>query len=146
MKIYIDADGCPVVKNTLKIAEKFNIPCVIICDTAHRIEHENAETIVVDKGVDSADFRLVNLIQKGDIAITQDYGLAAMCLSKRAIVLNQDGKEYTNDNISGLLEFRAVSKKIRHNGGRLKDMPKRTGEQDRAFENALRGMLVKYKL
>lgn len=92
MKIYIDADGCPVVRNTLKIVGKFNIPCVIICDTAHRIEHENAETIVVDKGVDSVDFRLVNLIQKGDIAITQDYGLTAMCLSKQAVVLNQDGK------------------------------------------------------
>ncbi len=146
MKIYIDADGCSVVRNALKIAGKFNIPCVIICDTAHQIEHDGAKTIVVDKGVDSVDFRLVNLIQQGDIAITQDYGLAAMCLSKQAVVLNQDGKEYTNDNISGLLEFRAVSKKICQNGGRLKGMPKRTGEQDRAFENALRGMLVKYKL
>ena len=96
MKIYIDADGCPVVKNTLKIAKEFHILCVIICDTAHQIEHENAETIVVDKGADSVDFCLVNLIQKGDIAVTQDYGLAAMCLSKRAIVLDQDGKEYTN--------------------------------------------------
>lgn len=126
MKIYIDADGCPVVKNTLKIAKEFHILCVIICDTAHQIEHENAETIVVDKGADSVDFCLVNLIQKGDIAVTQDYGLAAMCLSKRAIVLDQDGKEYTNENISGLLEFRAVSKKIRQSGGRLKGMPKRT--------------------
>ncbi|MCM1008901.1 MAG: YaiI/YqxD family protein [Ruminococcus flavefaciens] len=145
MKIYIDADGCPVVRNTLKIAGGFNIPCVIICDTAHRIEHENVETIVVDKGVDSVDFRLVNLIQQGDIAITQDYGLAAMCLSKRAVVLNQDGKEYTNENISGLLEFRAASKKIRNSGGRLKGMPKRTGEQDRAFEFALQNLLNKFK-
>lgn len=141
MKIYIDADGCPVVKNTLKIAEKFNISCIIICDTAHRIEHDSAETIVVEKGADSVDFRLVNLIRKGDIAITQDYGLAAMCLSKRAIVLNQDGREYTNENISGLLEFRAVSKKIRQSGGRLKGMPKRIGEQDRTFEEALQNLL-----
>ncbi len=141
MKIYIDADGCPVVRNALKIAGKFNIPCVIICDTAHQIEHDGAKTIVVDKGVDSVDFRLVNLIQQGDIAITQDYGLAAMCLSKQAVVLNQDGKEYTNDNISGLLEFRAVSKKIRQSGGRLKGMPKRTGEQDKAFESALQNLL-----
>ncbi|OLA00814.1 MAG: hypothetical protein BHV95_02010 [Clostridiales bacterium Nov_37_41] len=138
MKIYIDADGCPVVKNTLKIAKEFHILCVIICDTAHQIEHENAETIVVDKGADSVDFCLVNLIQKGDIAVTQDYGLAAMCLSKRAIVLDQDGKEYKNENISGLLEFRAVSKKIRQSGGRLKGMPKRTISQDIAFEQALR--------
>ena len=143
MKIYIDADGCPVVKNTLKIAKEFNILCVIICDTAHKIEHENAKTIVVDKGADSVDFRLVNLIQKGDIAVTQDYGLAAMCLSKCAIILNQDGKEYTNENISGLLEFRAVSKKIRQSGGRLRGMPKRTAEQDMAFEQAFREILIK---
>jgi len=145
MKIYIDADGCPVVRNTLKIAEKFNILCVIICDTAHRIEHNDVETIVVEKGADSVDFRLVNLIQKGDVAITQDYGLAAMCLSKSAVVLNQDGREYTNENISGLLEFRAVSKKIRKSGGRLKGMPKRTGEQDRMFEEALQNLLNKFQ-
>lgn len=145
MKIYIDADGCPVVKNTLKIAEKFHIPCVIICDTAHRIEYENVETIVVEKGADSVDFRLVNLIQKGDIAVTQDYGLAAMCLSKQATVLNQDGREYTNENISGLLEFRAVSKKICQSGGRLKGMPKRTWEQDRKFEETLENMLNQFQ-
>ncbi|MBE6862154.1 MAG: hypothetical protein E7497_04560, partial [Ruminococcus sp.] len=61
MKIYIDADGCPVVRNTLKIAKEFCVECVIICDTAHRIEHEGAETIVVSQGADSVDFRLVNL-------------------------------------------------------------------------------------
>ena len=61
-----------------------------------------------------------------------------MCLSKQAIVLNQDGREYTNENISGLLEFRAVSKKVRQSGGRLKGMPKRTWEQDKIFEEALK--------
>ena len=145
MKIYIDADGCPVVRNTLKIAEKFNISCVIICDTAHRIEHDGVETIVVEKGADSVDFRLVNMIQKGDISITQDYGLAAMCLSKRAVVLNQDGKEYTNENISGLLEFRAASKEIRQGGGMLEGTPKRTEEQGRAFESALQNLLNKFQ-
>lgn len=137
MKIYIDADGCPVVRNTLKIAKKFGVLCVIICDTAHRIEHECAETIVVSQGADSVDFRLVNLISKGDIVITQDYGLAAMCLGKNAIVLHQDGKRYTDDNISGLLEFRAIGKKIRRNGGRTKGLQKRTVQQDLEFERVL---------
>lgn len=137
MKIYIDADGCPVVRNTLKIAKKYDIACVILCNTAHRIEHENAETIVVSQGADSVDFRLVNLIGRGDVVITQDYGLAAMCLGKQAIVLHQDGKQYTEENISGLLEFRAISKKIRRSGGRTKGMPKRTAQQDADFEAAL---------
>lgn len=144
MKIYIDADGCPVVKNTLKIADRFCVSCVIICDTAHRIEHEGAETIVVSQGADSVDFRLVNLINKGDIVITQDYGLAAMCLGKNAIVLHQDGKRYTEENISGLLEFRAISKKIRRSGGRTKGLPKRTVQQDLDFERVLAQLLEQY--
>lgn len=137
MKIYIDADGCPVVRNTLKIARKFDVSCVIVCDTAHRIELDDAETIVVSQGADSVDFRLVNLISSGDIVVTQDYGLAAMCLGKNAIVLHQDEKQYSEENISGLLEFRAIGKKIRRSGGRTKGMPKRTSQQDADFEKAL---------
>lgn len=137
MRIFIDADGCPVVDIAVRTALKYGIECTIICDTAHSINREGAVTIIVDKGADSADFRLVNLVNAGDIAITQDYGLAAMCLSKRAVVLNQDGKQYTEDNISGLLEFRAVSAKIRRSGGRTKGMPKRTSQQNTDFEQSL---------
>lgn len=137
MKIFIDADGCPVVDIAVKTAKRYRLECTIICDTAHSIKRDGAETIIVDKGADSADFRLVNLVSAGDIAITQDYGLAAMCLSKKAVVLNQDGKRYTEENISGLLEFRAVSAKIRRSGGRTKGMAKRTAQQDKDFEESL---------
>ena len=111
MRILIDADGCPVTGIAVRIAKQHGIGCTIICDTAHRIEYDGAETIIVDKGADSADYRLVNLVHSGDLVVTQDYGLAAMCLSRNARVLNQDGKEYTAENISGLLEFRAASAK-----------------------------------
>ena len=97
----------------------------------------------MEQGADSVGFRLVNMMGKGDIVITQDYGLAAMCLSKQAVVLNQDGKQYTEENISGLLEFRAIGKKIRRSGGRTKGMPKRKQEQDLAFEIELRKQLEK---
>ena len=137
MRIFIDADGCPVVDIAVRTAKRYGLECTIICDTAHSIQPEGADTIIVDKGADSADYRLVNLVSVGDIAITQDYGLAAMCLSKKAVVLNQDGKRYSEDNISGLLEFRAVSAKIRRSGGRTKGMPKRTVQQDKEFEKAL---------
>ena len=137
MKIFIDADGCPVVDITVRTAVRYGTECTIICDTAHSIQREGAKTIVVDKGADSADLRLVNLVGAGDIAVTQDYGLAAMCLSRRAIVLDQDGRLYTEENISGLLEFRAVSAKIRRSGGRTKGKPKRSAQQDRDFEAAL---------
>ena len=137
MRIFIDADGCPVVDITVRTAVRYGAEFTIICDTAHAIQREGAETIVVDKGADSADFRLVNLVGAGDIAVTQDYGLAAMCLSRRAIVLDQDGRLYTEENISGLLEFRAVSAKIRRSGGHIKGKSKRSVQQDRDFEAAL---------
>ena len=143
MKIIIDADACPVVDIAVGTAKERNLKCILVCDNTHFIQKDGAETIIVDKGADSADCRIANLTEKCDIVITQDYGLAAMCLSKQATVLNQDGREYTNDNIQGLLEFRAVSKKIRQSGGRLKGMPKRTVEQDKAFEKALENILNK---
>lgn len=143
MKIFIDADGCPVVDIALRTAKKFGIECTLICDTAHSLQRDGAATIIVDKGADSADFRLVNLVGEGDIAVTQDYGLAAMCLSKRATVLNQGGRLYTEENISGLLEFRAVSAKIRRSGGRTKGFSKRTAQQDKDFESTLTELLQK---
>lgn len=82
MKILIDGDGCPVVDITIKVAKKFNIEVVIMCDTSHNFDKYNVETIVLSKGRDSVDFSLVNKVNKGDIIVTQDYGLAAMALSK----------------------------------------------------------------
>ena len=143
MKILIDADGCPVVDITVRTARKHKTECTIICDTAHSIHRDGAETIIVDKGADSADYRLVNLVNAGDIVVTQDYGLAAMCLSKQALVLNQDGKRYSDENINGLLEFRAVSAKIRRSGGRTKGPSKRTPQQNADFERALEQLVQK---
>ncbi len=99
MNILIDADGCPVVDLTLQIAKRFSVPVIILCDTAHQIEREGAQTLVFDKGADSVDFALVNRVKPGDVVVTQDYGLASMCLAKCARVLNQNGLEYTADNI-----------------------------------------------
>ena len=143
MTIFIDADGCPVVDLTLKIARELEIPVLLICDTSHRFEREGAQTITVSKGADSADFALVNRVVPGDVVVTQDYGLAAMCLAKRALPLNQDGMVYTNENIDALLLFRHTSRKIRNAGGRLKGNAKRDrAVQDKAFADALRKILL----
>ena len=141
MRILIDADGCPVVEETLKIAKQFALECLILCDTSHRFEREGAQTLVFSKGADSVDFALVNRVEPGDIAVTQDYGLAAMCLAKRALPLSQDGLLYTEENIGALLQSRYAAQKIRRSGGRLKGPKKRTSEQDAAFERTLRRLL-----
>ena len=141
LTVFIDADGCPVVNETAKICKKYNVECVIICDTSHLINISGAKTIVVEKGPDSADFKLVNSVKSGDICITQDYALAAMCLAKKARVINQNGMEYTESNIDGLLFLRYVSKKIRSAGGRIKGPSKRTPEQTQNFIKTLEKML-----
>lgn len=140
-RILIDADGCPVVDETVALAKRFDCPCLILCDTAHRFEKTGAQTLVFSKGADSVDFALVNLVAPDDIVITQDYGLAAMCLARGTHVLNQDGMAYTSDNIDGLLLARYTAKKIRNGGGRLKGPKKRTAEQDGAFMRALTALL-----
>lgn len=137
MKILIDADGCPVVDISVRMAMEKNIECLILCDTAHVFEKDGATTLIFSKGADSVDFELVNRVSAGDIVITQDYGLAAMCLSRGALTVNQDGMEYTGDNIDGLLYARHTAKKIRNAGGRLKGPSKRTSEQDERFKAAL---------
>ena len=91
--VLIDADGCPVVDLTIRVCKGHGVPVLILCDTAHRIERAGAETLVFDKGADSVDFALVNRVKAGDIVVTQDYGLASMCLARRARVLNQNGLE-----------------------------------------------------
>jgi uncharacterized protein YaiI (UPF0178 family) len=137
MRVLIDADGCPVVKICIEVCKKNYIEAIILCDTSHVFNYEGVQTIMVDKGADSVDFKLVNLIKAGDVVVTQDYGLAAMCLSRRAIVLNQNGMIYDNSNIDSLLLARHTAKKIRNSGGRLKGNSKRTNEQDEAFRKAL---------
>lgn len=141
MRILIDGDGCPVVDRTIRISAEYGIECLILCDTAHVYEKEGAATLTFSKGADSVDFALVNLIRPGDLVVTQDYGLAAMCLARGAAALSQDGMEYTDENIHSLLNVRHLAKKIRNAGGRLRGPAKRRPEQDAAFEQQLRRML-----
>lgn len=133
MRVLIDADGCPVVDEAVRIARRYGVECLILCDTAHRIEREGAQTLVCDKGADSVDFALVNRLARGDLAVTQDYGLAALCLARGARVLDQDGREYTAGNIDALLTLRHAAAKARRAGHRMRGKPKRTVAQDAAF-------------
>lgn len=141
MKVLIDADACPVVDIAVKLCKQEDIPCLLLCDTAHGVYREDAQTLIFDKGADSVDFALVNRTCPGDIVITQDYGLASMCLGRKVRVLHQDGWEYTLDNISGLMEQRHANKKHRLAGGRTKGPSKRTKAQDEAFAKAFQLML-----
>ncbi len=140
-RLFVDADGCPVVSQAVNAASRRHVSCFLVCDTAHELSRKGAETITVDKGADSADYAIVARIQPGDLVVTQDYGLAAMCLSKGARAMDQNGMRYTEDNIQGLLAQRAEAARIRRGGGRIKGPAKRTAEQNEAFISALHDMI-----
>ncbi len=130
-----------MVNLTLQVAKRFSVPVTILCDTSHQIEREGAQTLVFDKGADSVDFALVNRVKPGDIVVTQDYELASMCLAQCARVLNQNGLEYTADNIDALMLRRYENKKFLRAGKHPKGSAKQTKEQDAKFADTLKKIL-----
>lgn len=144
MKIYIDADGCPVVKIGVKLAKEYNLEIIIVKNFAHNINEPYAEVISVDISRDSADFYIVNRVDKGDIIITQDYGLATLCLSKQTIPINQNGLIFTKDNIDGLLNRRHLHQELRNQNKRHGNIKKRKPEADENFEKSLRKVIERY--
>jgi len=146
MNVLIDADACPVKEIAVEIAKGQNIPVIMICDTSHIIKSDYAQVITVDKGADSVDIRLANLVRKGDIAITQDYGVAAMVLSKGGFALNQNGLIYDDTNIDRLLFERHIGKKLRKSGKRTGTVPQRSVKDDENFREVFENLVKKVKL
>lgn len=141
MHLWIDADACPVVDLAIRTAGRHQVPVTFVCDDAHHMLRDGAQTITVARGADSADLMLVNLVHRNDIVVTQDYGLAALCLARGARPLDQNGRIYDESNIDSLLGMRHISQKIRRAGGRTKGPSKRTKEQDEWFEQSLEKLL-----
>ena len=144
MKIYIDADACPVIPIVLRVAKEKSIPVILVYDTSHVFNSSYCETIIVDKGADSADFKLVALVSSGDIVVTQDYGVAAMVLGKGGHPIHQSGKWYTNENIDIMMMERDIAKRERRKNAKnhLKGPKKRTINDDLRFEEKLRELIV----
>lgn len=140
MRILVDADACPVKTEILKVAKENKIDVHMFFDNSHQYEDGYSTVYILDKGADSVDYFLINKVKKGDIIVTQDYGVASMGLSKNAYVLNQNGLIYTDDNIMTLLSRRALNQKIRKHS-RVKGPKKRTKEDNIKFENSLRKII-----
>ena len=143
LHIWVDADACPVVGIVERIAEKYDIPVTLLCDTNHVLESAYSEVIVVGAGVDAVDYKLISLCHKGDVVVSQDYGVAAMALGKGAYAIHQSGKWYTNDNIDRMLMERHLNKKARRASGKnyIKATRKRTSEDDEHFSESFEKMI-----
>lgn len=145
MKIFVDADACPVVDIVEDIATKYNIPVTLLCDTNHVLTSDYSEVIVVGAGADAVDYKLISICHRGDIVVTQDYGVAAMALGKGSFAIHQSGKWYTNENINQMLMERHLNKKARRASSRnhIKGPRKRTEEDDQRFAESFEKLLRK---
>ena len=115
-----------------------------MCDTNHVLSSAYSEVVVVGAGADAVDYKLISICHKGDIVVSQDYGLAAMALGKGAYAIHQSGKWYTNDNIDQMLMERHLNKKARRSSRKchIKGPKKRTEEDDERFAQSFEKMLL----
>ncbi|MCR5691428.1 MAG: YaiI/YqxD family protein [Eubacterium sp.] len=147
MKIYVDADACPVTKIVEQVARQYNIPVTLLCDTNHVLSSDYSDVKVIGAGADAVDFALISMLEKdaNDIVVTQDYGVAAMALGKNAFAIHQSGKWYTNDNIDMMLMERHLSKKARRSSSKnhLKGPKKRTEDDDMRFKDSFEKLVKK---
>lgn len=140
MKLLIDGDACPVKEIVYQVAELSGLKTILVTSFAHYSERELpalVEVVYVDDGADAADYRLLALARKGDLVVTQDYGLASLLLPKSVTVLHHLGFEYTQENISQMLESRFFSAKMRKGGQRTKGPKKVTVADKELFKELL---------
>ena len=147
LHIYVDADACPVVDIVETIADKYYIPVTLLCDTNHVLYSDYSEVIVVGAGADAVDYKLIGICHRGDIVVSQDYGVAAMALGKGAYAIHQSGKWYTNENIDRMLMERHLNKKARRGSRKnhMKGPKKRTEEDDVRFAQSFEKLILKAK-
>lgn len=143
LEIYVDADACPVVNIVENVAKEYSIPVTLLCDTNHILTSDYSTVKVIDAGADAVDFALITLCHKGDIVVTQDYGVAAMALGKGGHPIHQSGKCFTNENIDQLLMERHISQKARRSSSKnhLKGPRKRTPKDNEHFEESFRRLI-----
>ena len=144
MKILVDADACPVVKKIESVARQHQIPVILFCDTSRILQSSYSQIEVVGAGPDAVDFALIKECDAGDIVITQDYGLAAMALSKKAYALRCNGMRYTDENIVRMLEERHIVKKVRRTArmSALRGLKMLARRIDGNFRQTLDGLIL----
>ncbi len=142
MTVYVDADACPVTRIVERVTRERGVPLVLLCDTSHMLESEWGRVQIVGQGNDAVDIALINLCRRGDLVVTQDYGVAALALGKGARAIHQSGRWYTDENIDGLLMERHLARVVRRSAkSHLKGPARRTREDDLRFEESFRRLL-----
>ena len=141
--ILVDADACPVVREAVEAGRLHRLPVTLLCDEHHLLASDYARVQHVSSGADAVDLALMNLCRRGDIVVTQDYGLAAMVLGKGAFAIHHTGKQYTNENIELMLMERHMARKARRASGKhhLRGPARFTNEDRMRFRAALEQLI-----
>ena len=141
--ILVDADACPVVRQVEDAARRHALPMILLCDEHHLMHSDYARVRHVSSGADAVDIALMNLCKRGDIVVTQDYGVAAMTLGKGAYAIHHSGKRYTDDNIDMMLMERHMAKKARRASAKhhLRGPAKFTEEDRQRFSAAFEELI-----
>ena len=138
MKILVDADACPVKEIIEKVAKQKNIEVVMYIDSSHILSSDYSKIVTISK--DAVDLALINDSEKGDVIVTQDYGVASLALGRSAYAIGNSGLIYDNNNIDKLMFERFLGQKVRRagrKGGKTFNLKKRTKEDDERFEQNL---------
>ncbi|WP_343223621.1 YaiI/YqxD family protein [Paenibacillus oenotherae] len=140
--IVVDADACPVKRQIVETARQFAVPVLMVASYDHRLEPETGVRIVqVDRSDQSVDLYISNHVARGDIVVTQDFGLATIVLAKGAIALSPRGQQYDDGNIDFLMARRHELAKLRRSGGRAKGPRAMTDEDREQFQQKLTKVL-----
>lgn len=145
MRVYVDADACPVKNIIIEEALAKSIPVTLVTSISHfstKEQPSGVETVYVDTDAEAADYRIIKLIKKGEILITQDYGLASLGLGKGCLVLHHTGYRYTSENIDQLLQSRYLSAMVRKSGKRTKGPKPFTEENRKEFRQRFKEILA----
>ena len=140
--MFLESDNFIIDK--LKIKDKDNLRILEESRScAKTILAFYSEVIVVGAGADAVDYKLISICHKGDIVVSQDYGVAAMALGKGVYAIHQSGKWYTNENIDQMLMERHLNKKARRgsNKNHMKGPGKRIDEDDVRFAQSFEKLI-----
>ena len=114
MRIFVDADACPVRAETVRVAARHGVGVAMVANGGIRPDpHPLVETVIVPEGADAADRWIAGHIGPGDICITSDIPLAARCVEAGALVLRPDGSVLDAASISNALAMRDLMADIR---------------------------------
>lgn len=117
MKIYVDADACPVKEQIYRVAARYELPVVVVANTHLRVpDQEGVESVHVPGGIEVVDDWIAEQVAAGDIVTTADILLAGRVVDRGAVCIDFRGKEYTADALGGLLATREVAQYLRGSG------------------------------